>query len=360
VSKSKGKGPAVCFYRQALGLQPEAAERTTWSAAKSIAASQSLTMFFREWGCVWRAARGRRWRRWCCAVCSSDGAVQAKDQSRIAPNDPLQIDACWSISAGLAMVDPIRAAAFNVRQLLRALEAGFSAVAARAGSRRSEEFSRRARALAEREGDRYVAALTSLWAGVAPFLTGQWKKAASSAGSWHRASFTRSRTTCRDFCDRRGTWQLMESRQAPLRRSLFLRVQHTRLEASYFHARCALAMAALGFDARGMAAVASRDAQRIERENMPWSSPFARLIRATVAYQEGNVERAVEGLTAATEGFSAAHMQLYAAGCRRRLSAIVRGGWGHSLRRDADQWMAAQDIPNGAAMTRMVAPGFPD
>jgi hypothetical protein len=139
-----------------------------------------------------------------------------------------------------------------------------------------------------------------------------------------------------------------------------LRVQHTRLEASYFHARCALAMAALGFDARGMAAVASRDAQRIERENMPWSSAFARLRRATIAYQEGNVERAVEGLTAATEGFSAAHMQLYAAGCRRRLSAIVRGGWGHSLRRDADQWMAAQDIPNGAAMTRMVAPGFPD
>jgi hypothetical protein len=119
-------------------------------------------------------------------------------------------------------------------------------------------------------------------------------------------------------------------------------------------------MAAQGLDARRMAAIARRDAQRIERENMPWSNPFARLIRATVAYQEGDVNRAVDGLSAAIEGFSTAHMQFHAAACRRRLSAIVGGDRGRSLRSDADRWMAAQEIRDTAAMTRLVTPGFPD
>jgi hypothetical protein len=113
----------------------------------------------------------------------------AKAESEIPPGELLRIDAGWAISSGLAMVDPIRAAAFNVRQLLRALEvgdpyrvaramaleAGFSVVGA--GLQRSEMFSRRAGMLAGRSGQQYVAALTMVWEGIAAFLTGQWKKA---------------------------------------------------------------------------------------------------------------------------------------------------------------------------------------
>jgi hypothetical protein len=53
---------------------------------------------------------------------------------------------------------------------------------------------------------------------------------------------------------------LGSSHETPLRRSLFLRVQHTRIEASNYHARCALAMAVDGADAPRMRAIASRDA----------------------------------------------------------------------------------------------------
>jgi hypothetical protein len=389
----------------------------------------------------------------------------AKDAAQIAPEDLLHIDACWSISAGLAMVDPIRAAAFNVRQLLRALdvgdpyrvaralalEAGFSVVGG-SGTRRSVEFSRRAQTLAEHEGHKYIEALTSLWAGIAAFLTGQWRKAGDLCGSavttlrdectgvtWElnmahnfflgalvaqgelrevgrhlpglllstrergnsylelelstrmilvwlagddpdgaerRADECIARWSQRGFQRQhynhlltriqielyrgRGpeAWQLMVDHQPVLRRSLFLRVQHTRIEAAVYRARCALAVTAEGADAQRMRAIATGDARRLVRENTPWSNAFARLIRSTVAYQEGDVNRAVEGLTAAIEGFSSTHMQLYAAVCRRRLSALVGGDRAHALRSDADRWMADQEIRDPDAMTRLIAPGW--
>lgn len=152
----------------------------------------------------------------------------------------------------------------------------------------------------------------------------------------------------------------MARHEAALRHSLFLRVQHTRIEAANHHARCALAVAAAGEDASRMRAIAERDAARIERENMPWSNPFARLIRATVAQQEGDMHAAAEGLTAAVQGFDAADMRLYAAVCRRRLGTLLDGDEGLALRAEADRWMAAQQIRQPAAMTRLVAPGWRD
>jgi hypothetical protein len=61
----------------------------------------------------------------------------AQPESRMTHEDLFRIDACWSITVGLAMVDPIRAADFNVRQLLSALGVGDSVPdCARAGARR--------------------------------------------------------------------------------------------------------------------------------------------------------------------------------------------------------------------------------
>ena len=47
-----------------------------------------------------------------------------RSEAEVTPVDRLRIDACWSVSMGLAMVDPLRAADFNARQLLWALEVG--------------------------------------------------------------------------------------------------------------------------------------------------------------------------------------------------------------------------------------------
>jgi len=43
---------------------------------------------------------------------------------------------------------------------------------------------------------------------------------------------------------------------------------------------------------------------------------------------------------------------------RRRLGAIVGGERGHTLQRDASEWMAAQEIRDPSALAQLVAPGF--
>ena len=53
-------------------------------------------------------------------------------------------------------------------------------------------------------------------------------------------------------------------------------------------------------------------------------------------------------------------MKLYAAITRFRISALQDDAVGRALRRQSEQWMAEQEIKNPAAMTRMLAPGFPD
>jgi hypothetical protein len=141
---------------------------------------------------------------------------------------------------------------------------------------------------------------------------------------------------------------------------LFLRVQHTRIEAANYRARCALAMAGAGYDAPRMRAIAAHEVKRINRENMPWSSPFAEVLQATIASQEGRVESAAARLEGAIEGFESADMHLYAAVCRRRLGALVGGDTGAALRDRAERWMAGQDIRDPNAMTRLASPGFSD
>lgn len=348
--------------------------------------------------------------------------------------------------AALEVGDPSRIA----RAL--ALEGGFSLVGAGAGQTRSLKFSRRAEALAEHVGRSYVTALTTLWAGVAAFLTGQWRKAtdlSSRAGTalrdectgvlWElnmadnfflgallaQGEFrqvashlpgliqsTRERGNfylelelhtrvamvrlasdeaeeverCADECiarwshrgfqrqhynylvirvqaalyrgEARVAWQLMASQYPLLQRSLLLRLQHTRIETANFRARCALAMAAAGEDPAGMRLIALKEAARIEREHTPWAHPHAAFARAAVAHQRGDVDGAVKGLATAIDGYEAADMRLYAAGCRHRLGALVGGSRGEELHAKANRWMADQDVRNPTAMARFAAPGF--
>jgi len=389
-------------------------------------------------------------------------------EPRISREDLFRIDACWSITVGLAMVDPIRAADFNVRQLLSALEVGdpyriaramaleggFSVLIPVAATRSPEKLYQHAEVLAGSEGQHYIGALTAMWAGIAAFLTGKWVAATERCGRavtllrdhctgvtwelnlaqnfflfsvvyrgelreaashwrgllqsarergncylvlelstrlsllwlaadqpleaereaddavsrWSQRGFERPRylqlltkiQTCLYVGRPREAWELVERHQGELGRPLFRRVQHTRIEIANWRARCALAVAAHGRDVRRLHAVALGQAKRIERERMSWSNPFAMLIRATVAYQQGDADAAVEGLTAAVASFTAAEMHMHAAVCRWRLSTFVGGERGATLRTEATRFMTDQDVRNATAFLRVLAPGFPD
>jgi hypothetical protein len=155
-------------------------------------------------------------------------------------------------------------------------------------------------------------------------------------------------------------WDLVERHWSELGRPLFRRVQHTRVEIANWRARCALAVAARGGDARRLHAIALAQAQRITRERRAWSNPFATLIRATVAWQQGAAAAAIEGLSAAADGFTAADMHMHAAVCRRQLGVLVGGARGTALGAEAHTFMDRQDIRNPAALSLVIAPGFRD
>ena len=107
------------------------------------------------------------------------------------PMDSLtRIDACWSVSAGLSLIDTIRGRDFQTRHLLLALEAGEPYRIARAmanesgyssylggwpARRRTQQLVDKATALAERTRQPHAIGLARLNAGISAFMEGRWE-----------------------------------------------------------------------------------------------------------------------------------------------------------------------------------------
>ena len=127
--------------------------------------------------------RGKLWWRGLDFVERAEGGVAA--------DALLRVDTCWSVVTGLAMVDNIRAADFQTRHLILALETGepsrvARALAAEAVFRASDKsgdlegtgsFAERARLLSERIAHPHSIALSVLTSGMGALLEGRWRKA---------------------------------------------------------------------------------------------------------------------------------------------------------------------------------------
>jgi hypothetical protein len=155
-------------------------------------------------------------------------------------------------------------------------------------------------------------------------------------------------------------WRLLVEEEADLRASMLLHVQAFRVEAWYLRARCAIAMAYANPSERRLLGVARSSARRIARERMPWSDPLGLLMEAGIASAERRQTDAERKLQDAGERFERAEMGLYAAVTKRRLGALRGDAHGQRLQEEAEAWMAAQSVKNPVALTRMLAPGFPD
>jgi serine/threonine protein kinase len=155
-------------------------------------------------------------------------------------------------------------------------------------------------------------------------------------------------------------WRLLEDLDRILHHSYLRRVQVLRIESQYLHGRGGLAMAARYGPRRRFRSAARIAARRIASERMPWSDPIALLLEAGLAHLEGNAPLALQHLHDAAVRFDAADMKLYLAVTRRRIGDLQNDAAGRALKREAEEWMAAQDIKNPGAMTRTLAPGFPD
>ncbi len=152
-------------------------------------------------------------------------------------------------------------------------------------------------------------------------------------------------------------WKHIESQVKPLERSMLLRIQGLRIDATQLRARLALA-SAIGSEREGRLRLAEKLAGKIEREKMAYSNPLATLVRAGVAKQRGDEQRAILLTEKALRDFEATNMRLYAVAARRRLGEMIGGERGRELLAQTDKWMAKQQIKNPARMMNLLAPGF--
>jgi tetratricopeptide (TPR) repeat protein len=123
--------------------------------------------------------------------------------SDVNPERLLQIDVCWSVSMGLSMVDTIRGASFQTRQLLLALDAGepyrvsralsaeaaFIATAGLSREARVNQLLSEARKLADRVGDGKLLGTIDLCSAIAQFLMGRWRESlafSAQAEQWFK------------------------------------------------------------------------------------------------------------------------------------------------------------------------------
>ncbi|MCA9691836.1 MAG: protein kinase [Myxococcales bacterium] len=120
------------------------------------------------------------------------GAFTERTADEVPHADLFLIDVCWTVSTGLGMIDNTRAAEFQARGLILALEAGEPVRIARAksmeaafvasGGTRSRAaataLASDALALATRVGDHEVIALATMAAGACAYMVGEWRRAA--------------------------------------------------------------------------------------------------------------------------------------------------------------------------------------
>ena len=150
-----------------------------------------------------------------------------REARSIPETDLFRIDICWSVAAGLGMVDLIRGADFQSRHLLLSLRAGeiyrvaramaFEAaqIASRGGQKRerANQLMERTEALAKRAAHPHAIGL-AVWArGMSAYLVGHWKE---SVGFFERAV-----EVLRDQCTG-VTWELTIAHRFMLSSLMFL------------------------------------------------------------------------------------------------------------------------------------------
>ncbi len=216
---------------------------------------------------------------------------------------------------------------------------------------------------AEERGDLYAA--TNLRIGelnfvhlVADDVVAARQAAATAMTAWSRQGFHHQHwdnllaegTTDLYAQDGAGAWKRVTETWRPLKRSLLLMIQLTRIEAVHLYGRAALAAGHLG--------QAARAAKRLAGEKMAWSDPLAALLAAGVAHARGDDAAARARLDEAARGFDAVEMALWAAAARWQLGRLVAGDEGAALVGAAEAFMRAQSVVDPARVAATLAPGL--
>jgi tetratricopeptide (TPR) repeat protein len=390
---------------------------------------------------------------------------RAADQ--LAADELARIDISWSVAIGLTMIDTIRGADFQTRNLLLALRAGepyrvarsmaweatHAAMGGESSKPRSASLLAAADALVRRIDQPHALGMATMSRGVAAYFHGAWKEGrdvcdqaidvfrnrctgvtweldtasafafwslwfmgelaemtrrfpilvkeahergdrlaeanyttfggpfvwlaaddpegarqalANVMGDWSKQDFHVQHFTTLTASaqielyrgDGAAAWQHIVDQWPAMASSALLHVECVRIFMVHLRARCALAAAAGAADPEPLLKIVRQDARKLEREKPSWCRCMPLMLRAALAFREGNVSQAAELLGTAAESADSADMKLFGAAARRRQGLLVGGAEGRALVAVADAFMASQRIQQPGGMMELLVPGF--
>ncbi|WP_309896645.1 protein kinase domain-containing protein [Archangium sp.] len=167
-------------------------------------------------------------------------------------------------------------------------------------------------------------------------------------------------------------WRAVLEQWAPLKASFMLSLRTTGLNLRHMRARAALAAAASlaherslppeGVEPRWRRAALLADVRAqvrdLEKDPLGCARPIGDVLRAGLAWLEGDVAEARKRLEASVEGFEREHMALYREASRYALGALRGGPEGQAVRRRAEEWMEAQGVLRPGALAAALVPGI--
>lgn len=137
------------------------------------------------------------------------------------------------------------------------------------------------------------------------------------------------------------------------------RIQSLRVYSFDARARLAIALAeSAGDGAEALLRGAGRDAQRIEREEVPYARARAATLRAGIARVRGDEAACTAHLREALRNYTESDMELNAAVVRAALGSLVGGEQGRQWAAQADNWFTAQTVRRPDRFVAMLAPGM--
>lgn len=151
-------------------------------------------------------------------------------------------------------------------------------------------------------------------------------------------------------------WASLSETLPAVKKSFLLFTHVIRVELFQLRGRLALDLATTHASRRLLAA-AERDARRLTKENMAWSTALGTAIQAGVEAVRGRRDAAIGQLAAAERLFVDHRMAMCAAAAARARGLMLGGSEGQRLVSGADELMTAQRVANPARMARMLVPG---
>jgi hypothetical protein len=147
--------------------------------------------------------------------------------------------------------------------------------------------------------------------------------------------------------------KLLSQHLKRIQRSFVHRVLESRCETAWMVGRLALSEAIWDPSRRR---VVRGSISKLASYNTHHTRMLARMLRATLAVQEGDLEAAVRDFGEVVAMGEAAHILYVTAAARRRLGTLVGGDEGRALVAVAERWMREAGIKDAERMTHLVSP----